>query len=164
MILAGWAVLVWTARIQSGKDADYAPPDVRDFKYVPPPSATTQFSNNLRLPHSLRLQDMTPEQRAELADKFEKQFKPALEKWCKAYGSRAPFKAGDVTLNDFRSHMGRTRLGTDMWNFTINGTDALLFMETTNGVWVGNVEVGKTLQTLNSLPALGGGGGCLRAD
>jgi hypothetical protein len=43
---------------------------------------------------------------ADLADRFEKRFKPEIARWCKVYEGRLPFQASDVTLDKFHSKVG----------------------------------------------------------
>jgi hypothetical protein len=151
VILAGLAVLVWIARIRSGKDRDYSPPDAQDHTYVPTPGATTNFVQSVvQSPFTLRARDMTPEQRAELARKFEEKFKPALEHWCSAYAGRVPFKPEDVTLDQFHS-----RLGSSAYTFMV-GRNTRTFVENGNGeAKVDYLMAEGAPKALNSLPPPG---------
>ena len=64
---------------------------------------------------AMRTSGMTEDEKAELAKKFEEKFKPAAERWFKAYEGRIPFRPEDFALDKFHS-----RLGSYMYTFMIN--------------------------------------------
>jgi hypothetical protein len=150
VILTGWAVVIWTARIKSGIDADYAPPDVRDFKYVPAHGATTLSIKPDRSPYALLARDFTPEQWAELERKFQDKFKPALEHWCSAYAGRVPFKPEDVTLAQFHS-----RVGTHGYTFMVGRNTFTIDERNDGSAKVDYLMAEGAPKALNSLPPPG---------
>jgi hypothetical protein len=42
----------------------------------------------------------------DFTNRFEKRFKPEIERWCKVYEGRLPFSASDVTPDKFHSKVG----------------------------------------------------------
>ena len=106
---------------------------------------TTNVHRRLRK-IATRAADMTEEQKAQLAKKFQDRFKPALAKWCHAYAGRIPFNQDDVTLSEFHSI-----LGYNLYTFMVNG-DTLTFVDLPDSARVAYMSHGKTLQTLNTVP------------
>jgi len=54
----------------------------------------------------LRIEDMTADQREQLAVMFTNEFMPTLQKWCAAYEGHVRVKPGDVRLNQFKQRLG----------------------------------------------------------
>ena len=72
---------------------------------APVPSASVQTNAPEKLATVRRVQ-LGDAEMADLADRFEKRFKPEIARWCKVYEGRLPFQAGDVTLDKFHSKVG----------------------------------------------------------
>lgn len=58
-------------------------------------------------PHVRTVIEMTEDEKAEFAKVFDEQFKPAVEKWFKAYEGRVPFQLDDLTSDKFVERIGR---------------------------------------------------------
>jgi hypothetical protein len=119
--------------------------DIQNGKVVSSPT-------NSWLHNSLRLSDMTNEQKANLARLFTEKFRPALEHWSAAYSNHIPFNVADVTLDKFHS-----TLGSHMFTFMI-GSTTLTFVESRESsapAKVGYLMVRQAAVDMNSLPKSG---------
>lgn len=92
---------------------------------------------------------LTAEERAELAKKFTAKIKPAVEKWCKAYGGHIPFKPEDLTLDKFREQIGRNSSFT-IYTFMLDGTT--LCVQDSNGRVAVNYLSAPQAKELSRLP------------
>ena len=77
-----------------------------------------------------RFAEFTPEEMADFTNKFEKKFKPAIERWCNIYAGRLPFRASDVSIDKFHSKMGGY-----LYTFMI-GSTTFTIADTKNGARV----------------------------
>jgi hypothetical protein len=148
--LIGLAVLVWAAHVKMRSGEARAP-------FVSPIASASdrlsQTSNNFAsLPGgngSLRAANMTELEKAELAKNFNEKFKPAVEKWCKAYAGHVPFHPEDFTLDRFHS-----RLGRNLYTFMI-GDASLTVGDSNEKAWVFDFMTGNGARALNSVPKAG---------
>lgn len=116
---------------------------------VPFTSKNSTQPANLMPPNrpALRAGDMTDAEQNELMEKFQKQFKPAIEKWCEAYSNHVLFSSEDVTLDKFHS-----RLGINFYTFMI-GSNTLTFQSPRDGpAKVFYIASGDSLKKMNSMP------------
>lgn len=90
-----------------------------------------------------------PEPHADIAAKFESEFKPALAKWYAAYGGHIPFKPEDVTMAQFHSKPLR-----DSYTFMVNG-HTLVFAERQDGPRVSYMTAKDALAAMNAMPTNG---------
>jgi hypothetical protein len=67
---------------------------------------------------------------ADLTNRFEKRFKPAIARWCEIYKGRIPFRESDVTIDKFHS-----KLDGYLYTFMI-GSTTFTIADTKNGAWV----------------------------
>src|ERR1035437_8459172 len=92
---------------------------------------------------------LTAEERADLERKYTASIKPAVEKWCKAYGSRVPFKPEDLTLDKFKEQIGRNAAFT-IYTFMLDGIT--LCVRDSNGRVVVNYLNAPQSKQLSQLP------------
>jgi hypothetical protein len=86
-----------------------AMPDPAPVPPVPPAPDATPAATNLHVqPRNVgvRKPNLTPEERAELAKKFNEQLKPVVENWCRAYSGHLPVRPEEFTLDKFKERMG----------------------------------------------------------
>lgn len=88
----------------------------------------------------------TPEEMADFTNKFEKKFKPAIDRWCKIYDGRLPFLASDVSIDKFHS-----QIGGYLYTFMI-GSTTFTIADTKDGARVFYMMTRDGAQMLNSLP------------
>jgi hypothetical protein len=93
---------------------------------------------------------LTAEERADLERKFTAKIKPAVEKWCKAYGSHVPFKPEDLTLDKFKEQIGRNAAFT-IYTFMLDGIT--LCVRDSNGRVVVNYLNTPQSKQLSQLPS-----------
>jgi hypothetical protein len=96
--------------------------------------------------HAVRADDLSPSEKDELAKKLREKFRPAMERWAKAYGSRLPIAPDDVTLDRFSD-----RLGDDLYTFVL-GDFTLTFDESKDSTKVSYLASRKALIQLNKSP------------
>jgi len=123
LILIGLAVIavvllyfLWKKPPQNEKHREPIAVSARKVSAPDPKTTETNRPSKSRIFHSFtkRLTDMTPDEKSELAKKFAEKFKPAADKWFKAYAGHLPFRPEDFTLDKFHS-----RLGDYMYTFMI---------------------------------------------
>ncbi|EEF60454.1 hypothetical protein [Pedosphaera parvula] len=83
----------------------------------------------------IKVADLTGAERAELAIHFKEKFKPAIEKWCKAYEGHVPFRPEDVSSEKFSERLENYSYsfvidGIKLTIHEINGVARVLEMET----------------------------------
>lgn len=99
--------------------------------------------------HAVRARDLSAAEKEELAKKLEDKFRPAMERWSKAYGDRLPIQPGDLTLDKFAD-----RIGADLYTFVL-GDFTLTFEETTNSAKVWYLASRKAVIQLSKPPSEG---------
>lgn len=101
------------------------------------------------LGRAARAADFTEAEKEELAKKYTEKFKPAVEKWCKAYEGHVLFRPEEVTLEKFHS-----RLGPNLYTFMINDT-TFTIQDRKGTAMVFYMMARLAAKTLNSLPPSG---------
>jgi hypothetical protein len=107
----------------------------------------TQAKTSSRIPPDAAIPawELTAGESAELTNKFEREFRPAFEKWCMAYEWHVPISPPDFTVRSFR-----TRLGDFSYIFDVDGY-RLSFYEK-NGVATLDYFSAPEAMELNRLP------------
>jgi len=85
----------------------------------------------------------------DFTNKFETKFKPAIERWCKIYAGRLPFREDDVSIDKFHS-----RIGGYLYTFMI-GSTTFTIADTEHGARVFYMMTRDGAQMLNGLPKAG---------
>jgi hypothetical protein len=96
--------------------------------------------------HVVRAGDLSAAEKSELAKKFREKFRPAMERWSKAYGDRLPIQPDDVTLDKFVE-----RLGDGLYTFVL-GDFTLTFDESKDSAKVSYLASRKAMIQLNNSP------------
>lgn len=114
-------------------------------KQVTPPSLTIAKNNSVpdeqppqmnrsktppNLLNVIKAADFTDKEKAELAEKFQKELKPAVEKWAKAYEGRIPFRPEDLSFDKFHNQLGKNS-SFYLYTFVFDGIT--LTVEESNG-------------------------------
>lgn len=113
---------------------------------------TAASVSNLFNGFSTRAADMTENEKADLAKKFNEKFRPAMERWGAAYTNRIPFNLADFTLDKFHS-----TLGPNMFTFMLGDT-TLTFVTSRDAnqpAKVGYLMIRKAALDMNRLPGKG---------
>jgi hypothetical protein len=96
--------------------------------------------------HAVRAGDLSAAEKEALAKKFREKFRPAMERWSKAYGDRLPIQPDDVTLDKFVE-----RLGDSLYTFVL-GDFTLTFDESKDSAKVSYLASRKAMLQLNNSP------------
>jgi hypothetical protein len=99
--------------------------------------------------NAVNLANLTAEERKDIEKKFKEKFKPAVEKWFKAYEERSPFQPEDLTFDSFQSRMGRN--GRYLYTFVFEDT-TLTFQDSNGNAKVFYMMTRKAAKELNELP------------
>jgi hypothetical protein len=120
------------------------------------PATRWDPTNTAALPSNplnvVNLANLTPSEREELAKKFNEKFKPTVENWFKAYDNRLPFRLDALTLETFRSRMGREN--NHLYTFVFDGI-TLVIKDANDSTKVMYMMTRKAATELNQLPANG---------
>ncbi len=103
---------------------------------------------------SLRVEDMSAEQRRKLAQMFTNEFKPALARWSGAYKGHAPFREEDVKLEQFKHRLGNDT-GNGIYTFVLDNGATLDFAETGGSARVFYLMSATGAKALNSIASSG---------
>lgn len=148
LVLCGGAILFCVMRANRSQQEPYhnASPNI-----VSAPDGKLEQTNHssAKRGNTERAADMTEEEKAVLAQKFGKNFRPAIAKWCSVYSNRIPFTAEDVTLQKFHSV-----LGGYLYTFMIGDT-TLTIKDSKEGARVFYMATRDGLGQLNSVPPEG---------
>jgi len=95
-------------------------------------------------------EDFTEAEKTDLAKKFVEKFKPAVEKWCKAYAGHLPFRPEDFKLDQFHS-----RTGSHLYTFMVG--DITLTLQDPDNMpgKVFYMARGTDIKTMNAMPSPG---------
>jgi hypothetical protein len=106
----------------------------------------TQPNLPTNLLHAVRASDLSASEKEEVAKKLRDKFRPAMERWAKAYGDRLPIQPGDVTLDKFAD-----RIGDSLYTFVL-GDFTLTFNESKDSAKVSYLASRRALIQLNKSP------------
>lgn len=65
--------------------------------------------------------EFTDQEKAEIAANFEKRYKPAIEKWAKAWQGHLPINPDDITMDAFKARVGMKPSFYAEYTFVVNG-------------------------------------------
>lgn len=142
----------------SPKEKQTRQPAVFVNKSVSAPEGDTAQTNRLSKPSNLlnivKAADFSEKEKADFAEKFRKELKPAVDKWLLAYKDHIPFESADLSLEKFHSRMGKRIL---TYTFMPDQDTTVVVRDSSDGkpAMVDYLMSRKAAVALNNLPQSG---------
>ena len=156
LVVLACATLLFLLRKDTAQKQRPSPPagPVKEDVENPITSSPTNSSATRRnLINAIRADDLTAEQKTELAKKFESTYKPVVQKWFSAYEDRIPFRIEDLTLDKLSERIGKDE-SFYLYTFVVDGT-TFTIQDSKGTPKVSYLMTRKGAQDLNQLPKQG---------
>jgi hypothetical protein len=118
LLVVGALFFLRTRPVTLTTETTPAPPTQAVAVVVTNPPTTSHPQSRTNHPGTTLAGEFTDAERRTLTNAFTEKFKPALERWFKAYEGRVPFRPEDVTLDKFAERIEGI---SDLYTFVFNG-------------------------------------------